>query len=232
MGVTQSVHGVDKGQLQEDIKALQAALDLLPDVTDNAELRSSLATKIAGKKAAIIACKPLGARIDGCRGALERAQTRKANAMRSLSEAQAAIEQSDLEVAHLALQLQQLESEVATHAEPSEQANSIEGMASALSRVLTEMKSSPMVVPETWRETEVHMTNLKKGIRTIVASKVAPPTPPLAAGGKIKATETGVHRRVKGKTVMEDTTFTEGVDSGAREPTDHGGGMDDGPGFR
>ena len=149
---------------------MQVALDALPAVDDNLELRTSIATKIAGKKSAITAFKPLGARIDGCRGALERALARKANAEKALGEAQAAILQADQEAVQLAQQLQQLESEVATHGEQREQTDSIEGMTAALSTVISEMKSSPLVAPEILQETEVHMTNLLQGIITIMAT--------------------------------------------------------------
>ena len=219
----------DKSQLQEDIKALQVALDALPAVDDNLELRTSIATKIAGKKSAITAFKPLGARIDGCRGALERALARKANAEKALGEAQAAILQADQEAVQLAQQLQQLESEVATHGEQREQTDSIEGMTAALSKVISEMKSSPLVAPEILQETEAHMTKLLQGIRTIMAAATGSLPSQVGAGAKTKAVDGGVHRRVKAKTPTDDTTFTEGVNTGVFEPLDTGAGMSDGP---
>ena len=235
--VQPSAYGSDRTQLQEEIKALQSALDLVPDVEENDVVRSTILAKIESKKAAIIASKPLGARIDGCRAALERAQSRKSQAEKSLTLAQAAVQQADAEVANLAQQLQHLEQEVAPQSEPAEQANSIESMAAAMSKIMADMKASPLVAPEVMLETETHMTNLLKGVRSIVAATVeaaaaVSQAPTQAPASKQKAADTGIQRRVKGKTATDDTTFTEGIDTGPSQPTDTGCGMSDGPSFR
>ena len=211
---------------------------MIPDNDDNSAVRAPLLSKIEAKKAAIIACKPLGARIVGCRAALNRAQGRRTQAVKSLELAQAALQLADTEAAQLACQLQQLEMEVAPQSEPQQQADSIETMASAMSKIITEMKVSPLVSAQTMSETEQHMANLLKGVRAIVASaaEAAAATPQTASHPqtfvKNKAIDTGIQRRVKGKTLTDDTTFTEGVDTGHIELTDTGAGMSDGPAFR
>eukprot|EP00973_Karenia_brevis_P032907 4543637-Karenia_brevis.AAC.1 len=87
------------------------------------------------------------------------------------------------------------------------------------------MKASPLVAQSMMKETEAHMTNLVQGIRTIAAAAAASSnaTPAAAtdaamasadvatcAAVKHKAVATGVHRRVRGKTLTDMTTYTEG----------------------
>ena len=79
----------------------------------------------------------------GAHRRIERAQARKATAEKNLLEAQNLAAQAEADITRLSWQLQQLEAEVATQAGPSDSAASIESMASAMSRILSEMKASP-----------------------------------------------------------------------------------------
>ena len=210
-----------KATLQAEIKVLVSALELIPDSPDNAELRRPIMAKIEAKKSAIAATNPLGQRIDGCRGALERSQSRQVQAAKSVSLAQEALRQAEAETVQLTQQLHQLEQELATHPEQNDY-NSIEVMAAAMSKIISGMKSSPLVAPEILQEAETHMTNLLQGVRNIAAA-TASPAQAASLAGKHKANgEEETRRRVRGKT---DVNAVDG-------PFDTGFGMSDGPGHR
>lgn len=203
--------------LQAEIKVLVSALEHIPDVPDNAELRRPIAANIEAKKSAIAAANPLGQRIDGCRGALER----QVQAARTASLAQEALRQAEAETVQLTQQLHQLEQELATLPEQNDY-SSIEVMAAAMSQIIGGMKSSPLAAPEILQEAQTHMTNLLQGVRNIAAATASPAQAASLAGKHKDNREEETRTRVRGKT---DVNAVDG-------PFDTGSGMSDGPAFR
>ena len=105
------------------IKALKAARDAIP--ADDEYLtahRASLDAKITELIAQKTEARPIGARIDSARGALQRAQKRYAEASTAVSLAQEVLRHSSEEVDSLSAQLAELESALAApHVTPPPQ---------------------------------------------------------------------------------------------------------------
>ena len=159
--------GWDRNTHQEAIKNLTCALNALgvcsPDITKDIQGKISL------HKEAILGLKPIGAQIDGCRAALERAQARKEKATSAVDEAKQRVSDAETEVDGLTAKLASLEVQVAKSedTEIPTAPNSIEKLANSLRQVMEEMSSSAHVDKELITQTQGHMSALLSGVRTI-----------------------------------------------------------------
>eukprot|EP00973_Karenia_brevis_P008119 1099931-Karenia_brevis.AAC.1 len=80
----------------------------LPDEPIFAEQRRSLASKAEELKHEIVEANPIGARIDGARAALLRAQGRRAEAVQALQLAQEVVRSADEDVDKISTELAEL----------------------------------------------------------------------------------------------------------------------------
>ena len=162
---------MDKASLNASIKALEAALHHLPPESTHDATRAHLIERISAEKRLIMKAKPLGAQLDSCKAALERAQRRREQAQEAMDLAKATLESAGVEVQRLQSELNELESTVAMQPQGGNHgatyANSIEGMVASLQKVLEEMKTSRTVPVEYILETETKMTALLTGVQRI-----------------------------------------------------------------
>ena len=106
-----------KAKISAKIKSLEAAVSHLPEDPEFDPQREALATKISELKRELTDAKPIGARIDGARAALQRSQDRRADAQCALALAQKVVEAADAEVDKIAADLCDFESALA-HSPP------------------------------------------------------------------------------------------------------------------
>ena len=144
-----------------------------------AQRSEDIILRIADMKRSLIQSKPIGARLDSSRAFVKRCQDRRDAALSALTLARSTVEESEIALAEGLSFLSALEAEMA----PPDPAMSISGpdslesMATSLSRVIAEMKSACAIPPELIAETEMHMQHLMTGVRTIAdtASRQAAP---------------------------------------------------------
>ena len=163
---------------QMQISALKASLNALPARPEFAQERAMLSARIEKAKQSITESKPTGLRLQGCQDALERAQKKQSDAQRAatvaqdtLAFAQEMLSQADAKVAQHQSELAAIEMEVAQQVVAGLTApctaSSIDGMAAALSSVVEDMRSSPVVHPTMLQQTETLMTQLLSVVRQV-----------------------------------------------------------------
>ena len=163
-------NGLDRQHHQNAIKDLQEAVSHLANSDLHAATRVSLEARIAEHKRAIIKMKPIGGQLNGCKAALERAQTRRVAAVKDLEIAQAAVTKADAEITNLSSEIEGLEQQLSTGQDQETQSmDCIEKMACSLKEVLGSMASSSQIPPDVMQQTESHMTRLLIGIKQIAA---------------------------------------------------------------
>ena len=148
-------------------------------------ISAALGGKIEWHKQAAIDIKPFGAKLDGCRGTLERAHACGDAALRALEAAQVQVAKTDSQITTLTEKLATLESQVAAQGVEQEavQANSIEKLAVSLQTVLAEMLKGETVPSDLLANTEAQMSNLLTGIRSISAAAQVQATNAAPASG-------------------------------------------------
>eukprot|EP00973_Karenia_brevis_P036507 5033889-Karenia_brevis.AAC.1 len=129
-------------------------------------VRDSIAMQINELKHSLIHAKPIGARVDACRALVTRCQARKEQAQQALNLAQQVMADADKELADANAEMVRLESELAS----SEKPDSLESMATSMTRVLTEMQDGGIVPPKIIEEAQNQMQVLLGGIRKIAES--------------------------------------------------------------
>ena len=103
-----------KLQLVAKIAALEKAKKALLEAGNCEDTVSSMDAQIISAKQELHASKPIGAQIDGCRSALDRAKKRELKAAEALQEANAALVSAQSDVAKYNADLAKLEAEVAS----------------------------------------------------------------------------------------------------------------------
>ena len=158
------------------IKALESALAQVPEGDTFAATRSTISAQIADLKKSITRSKPMGAQLDSCRAAIERAMKRKQCALEAAEKAHKDLQEAENQIEQLQEDLVQLEAQVASHHAQEHahqnvaQVDSIQGTANALQKVLNEMQTSPTVPQESVAEAGLSMTSLMKGIQSIAVA--------------------------------------------------------------
>lgn len=213
----------------QNIKALEGALAQLPLGPVFEVARGSITQQLAELKQSITKSKPMGAQLDSCRSAIERAQRRKASAVEAMDKARVEQMQAESDILRLNSELSALETQVEQQAgarQPGQQASSVQCMATALNVALADMKSSAHIPRSTIAEAEDHMAALLTGIQTIAAEmqqrqqRAAQPVivvPDLPAPLQLevsgqpapKAGGPGAPRRLRQKTGPTDTNWEE-----------------------
>ncbi len=164
-----------KAQLAAQIKSIEAAMAHLPDEPAFSEQRASLLAKADALKQERSEAKPIGARIDGARARLERAQKRRAEAVRALELAQDVVKAADAEVDKIAAELEELESALAKApaqpgTEPATEKGHVQALREQLCAVLTHLKANPRVDPALVNLAEAHSAQLLQGFQVTLSA--------------------------------------------------------------
>ena len=91
----------DREALTAGIKSLSNALVALPETVEFAAQRAALNSSIAAHKAQTVRIKPLGAQLDGCKGALTRALAREPSAHAEVQMATTVLDNASAEVGNI-----------------------------------------------------------------------------------------------------------------------------------
>ena len=156
------------------VKELEALYVSVPCDPGLADVKASIADKIAEKKHTLLLAKPIGARLDSSRGYVARCQARREAALADLSAARSAFEESEVALAEALSSLSALEAEMAHPGSAAQQSDSLETMAASLTRVISEMRDACSIPPELIAETERHMRHLMDGVRSIADAASQP----------------------------------------------------------
>ena len=164
-----------KDQVIASLQLVEMALAALPPTQEFVVEREMLQAKIASKKKAITSMRPLGSRLDSCKQAIDRAQTRLETAKVTTVHAQADETQATKDLENLVAELSSLELEVAQakvmNDSPREQA--VSDLTKALQGVFDKLKTDHGVPANILGEAESQMTVLLSGVANIFASAQA-----------------------------------------------------------
>ena len=108
--------------------------------------RAAIAAKITDANAGMAENKPIGVRIGAARGRLARAQQRAQKASEALEVAQRVVEESDVEIACIKYELQDLEAALA-HAPAVPAATSVDNTVDAVNG---QLQRPPDILTPTW----------------------------------------------------------------------------------
>ena len=181
------------------IKHLEAALRALPVENESlSEARLSIQRQIADEKKKIIQAKPFAAQVEGCRGAIARAETRRDKHLKALEEVQNALEAEEYNLSTLRSELVAIESSLAKQA--TFDTNPIISASLAMTHLVEEMQDSQLVPPEHVHKTQRLITRLLAGMQTVAEAAAAQQRhaaaapPPQAAAAAATADEgVGMH---------------------------------------
>ena len=157
-----------KNQLQARVKQLEAALSALPeDVEDLAAERESIAARLEGARRELRGSRPIGARIDGARAALQRSKKRQEDAAQALAAAQLLNGEAAAEVADLEEQLHDLEMSLAvgTDMTDDETAQPASKAYEILQQMIEHLKEDSCVQPGHVQAATDHVQKLFDGFR-------------------------------------------------------------------
>ena len=136
-----------RAEYVEQIKLTDETLTSLPDTPTMAGARVSLLAEKDKYKKLIINSRPLGARLDGCKGAVARARKRQTAAIAELEQAQVRLAEANSSVTAKELELQELESQCAaaavetnTQMNPENHGTCLDNLNRDMSRVLNGME--------------------------------------------------------------------------------------------
>ena len=160
----------DRAQLHQSIRSLNAALAQLPDSPEHQVTRNFLHTAIAEHKRSITAMRPLGAQLDGCRAALQRAEARKEKAQQARDDAELAIATAASEIDQLTSELAALEMQVSQPDPAPSSPDCVDKLTGSLSAVIDEMAASQHVPADLVEQTRLQMSALLGGIKAIAAA--------------------------------------------------------------
>ena len=158
---------VTRAELNTRIRHLETAHGSLPEEPSYRAARDTLVSQIREHKRLIMISKPIGARIDSCRSALERAQCRREKAQKTLTEAIAASDASQVEVLMLERDLLDLEQHFAAH--PEEATQSLSLVQTACGKLVEQLAANQV---DTAHITEAKqlISNLVTGFQSLLAT--------------------------------------------------------------
>jgi len=157
------------------IKSLEAALTNIPTGSQFDVARETITAQIVELKRSITKSKPIGTRLETCKAACARSLKRRDTCAEACELAAAALNQAENEYQQLCSDLAGIEREMAMTVSSTTHTDCIEGLATSLGQVLSDMKSSHNIPVEILQQTETHMTSLMAGVRAI-ALATAPST--------------------------------------------------------
>ena len=132
----------DKQIISHQLQNLITSLAALPDCPEFSTVRAQIQKQIDDTKAKISHTKPLGARMDGCRNALDRARKRQATAEAAFQAATLAREAADAQVQKYMSELAELETLVSDEAQKKESSTCLTRLQKEMQLVVKERSSS------------------------------------------------------------------------------------------
>ena len=126
----------------QQLKSIDAALSHLPDTDAFTATRAPLIEQASEIKRKIINTKPLSARLEGCRSALERARKRQETANDAVAVALKAQDAANSEATRLEAELKELDAAVLSDQQHEEKSTCLERLKVELGQVVTEMRQS------------------------------------------------------------------------------------------
>ena len=161
-----------RAEYSAQIKAVESALEQLPDTEVFSVARGTLMSQREELKKKIMNAKPLAARIEGCRGALERAQRRRQIALEALQLAQAAFKEADEAAILKETELTNMEAEYLSIAQQKltadpDKENCLGALQKNMTRVLQEMEAGGTVDQSLITGAYTQMSCLFQGLTTI-----------------------------------------------------------------
>jgi hypothetical protein len=174
--------GAERQTLVKQLQQLEASLNHLPDSPEFMDIRAHINAQHAQAKAKLASTRPLGARLDGCKAALERTRHRAATCLAAESAAQFARAEAQAQVVQLESELAELESMVSDDVTKQESTTCLTRLQAEMMRVVTEMAQSSHVDKPEVDAVMASMTSLFQGVTSIAArcqasATAAPPTP-------------------------------------------------------
>ena len=187
---------VNVAETSAQITALEGALAQVPAGAMFENTRTVMQGQIALLKASISKSKPIGLRLESCRAAVARAAKRKEEAEAAVVAAVFAESKATAEHAQYVNDLAELERELSSSVGASVQpADCVQNMASALQRVVGEMKSSPLVPLELVKQAEQQMETLLSGVKQISALATQAAQAQVAQPPKVSAPHVRLSRK-------------------------------------
>jgi len=165
---------------REAIRSVDAALQVLPLTPAMDAARAELLRQKEHLKKRIIQSRPLGSQLDSCRAALDRAIKRRSDCVAAVEAAQMRMRRADEDVAGKRAELAELEAAVAVES-GTKQPSSLTQLTVALSRVMAELKASPVVPQSITESAEVQMTKLMSDLLLVAQQATAVTSPQDAA---------------------------------------------------
>lgn len=166
------IEAKSRSEYSTQIKAIESALEQLPDTEVFSASRATLIAQREDLKRKISNSKPLAARIEGCRGAMERAQRRRQAALEALQLAQATFKEADQHACAKESELKDMEAEYLASAQKhlvveSQDETCLDALQNNMTRVLKEMESGGKVDQSLIAGAYTQMASLFQGLTTI-----------------------------------------------------------------
>ena len=160
------------------LQQVEASLAHLPEGDDWTSVRQALLDRHSTLRAQPVSARPLGARIDGCRTALERSRARQQAAAEAVEAAMAAQQAAQAQTASLEAELRELEEQVAVNNRTTEGGDCITRLQGDMERVISEMGSSQHITQQEVQAVMSQMTSLFQSV-TAISQRVSAAPPPL-----------------------------------------------------
>ena len=161
-----------RSEYSAQIKAIESALEQLPDTEVFSTSRATLIAQREDLKKKITNSKPLAARIESCRGAMERAQRRRQAALEALQLAQATFKEADQNACVKEGELKSMEAEYLATAQKhltveAQDETCLDALQNNMKRVLQEMESGGKVDQSLLSGAYTQMASLFQGLTAI-----------------------------------------------------------------
>ena len=169
MEVDDQPNPTNRASLVNRIKDIDAALSGIPEKDDFMVARRQLLEQKEHVKRQIIETKPMGARLDSCRAAVERAQKRSQSAAATLEAAQASLTEARQHLMNKEEELKHLEAECVTAAasDMGGGGTCLDELQNSMTKVLQEMEGSGRVQQAHATEAYANMIKLFTGLTEI-----------------------------------------------------------------
>lgn len=165
----------ERQEIQAQLQQVEASLAHLPEGAEWTAVRQPLLDRHAALRARLVSARPLGARIDGCRAALERSRSRQQAASDAVDAATAARQTAHSQTTSLEAELHELEEQVAAYSRATEGGNCITRLQGDMARIISEMGSSQVVTQQEVQEVLAQMASLFQSVTAISHRVTVPP---------------------------------------------------------
>ena len=179
---TPAPEGVTRADLSAKIKDLEGCLRALPQGPLFAATRAHVEHEIATTKRHITELKPVGARLDSCKLALQRALSRRDQLKDAASLAGASLATADGEIKGIAAELSALEAAMQADSAMPTAPSCLDQLMTGMEAVLADMSTSSRVDTAVVTQVSSSMKQLFADLTTI-STACAPPHPAAAGAG-------------------------------------------------